>query len=60
MHFEIYQQVEGLMGTQWRWRLVAANNRKIGSGEGYYNKGDCLQAIGLLMETSRITKVYEK
>ncbi len=33
----------------WRWYLTAANNRKIAnSGEGYYNKQDCLHAISLV------------
>lgn len=34
---------------QWRWRLIAANNRIIAnSGESYYNKQDCLSAISLV------------
>ncbi len=34
---------------QWRWQLVAANNRIIASsGEGYHNKQDCLSAIQLV------------
>jgi uncharacterized protein len=34
---------------QWRWRLVAANNRIIAnSGEGYFNEADCLYAINLV------------
>lgn len=38
---------------QWRWRLVAANNRIIAnSGESYYNKADCLSAIGLVKGTA--------
>jgi uncharacterized protein YegP (UPF0339 family) len=37
----------------WRWRLVAANNRIIAnSGEGYYNKVDCLSAINLVKGTA--------
>lgn len=59
MKFEIYKQSEGLLGTQWRWRLVASNGRKISSGEGYNNKEDCLHAIGLLMDCDRRTPVYE-
>lgn len=31
---------------EWRWRLVAANNRIVASsGEGYENKNDCVAAI---------------
>lgn len=35
--------------NQWRWTLYAANNKKIAnSGEGYFNKADCLSAIALV------------
>jgi len=57
MAFWIYVDKAG----QWRWYLIAANNRKIAdSGESYYNKSDCLSAIGLVMDTNRTTPVYEK
>lgn len=59
MKFEIYKKAEGLLGVQWRWQLVAANGRTIGSGEGYNNKEDCLHAVGLLMDCNRQTPVYE-
>lgn len=57
MKFYIYKDVAG----QWRWNLVAANNRKIAdSGEGYWNEQDCLDAIGFVMDTNRQTPVYRK
>jgi len=35
--------------NEWRWYLKAANGKKIAdSGEGYKNKSDCLNAIGLV------------
>ena len=35
--------------SQWRWYLLAGNNRKIAnSGEGYHNKADCIAAINLV------------
>jgi len=35
--------------NQWRWTLLAANNRKIAdSGESYHNEQDCLHAINLV------------
>jgi uncharacterized protein YegP (UPF0339 family) len=44
----IYYIYKDLVG-QWRWYLSAANNRKIAnSGEGYFNKQDCLHAISLV------------
>lgn len=45
MEYQIYKDAAG----QYRWRLVAANGRKIAeSGEGYHNKADCLAAINLV------------
>lgn len=55
MYFEIYQQAQGLMSAtsgQWRWRLRAANNEIIASGESYRNKQDCLAAIALVKTTN--------
>ena len=56
MAFWIYQD----RALEWRWYLVAANGRKIAdSGEGYYNKSDCLSAINLV-KSSFSAPVYEK
>jgi uncharacterized protein YegP (UPF0339 family) len=45
MEYQVYKDTAG----QYRWRLVAANNRRIAdSGEGYNNKADCLAAINLV------------
>lgn len=46
MYFYLYRDVN----LQWRWSLiVSGNGRKIAnSGEGYYNKADCLAAINLV------------
>ena len=39
--------------NQWRWRLLAANNRNIAnSGEAYHNEADCLHAISLVKGSS--------
>jgi len=55
MTYWIYKDVNG----HWRWYLMTANNRKIAnSGEGYYNKQDCLAAIGLVKGSSS-APVYE-
>lgn len=44
---------------QWRWRLKADNGRIIAdSGESYYNKQDCLQAV-TLVKSSNSSPVYE-
>lgn len=49
MVYHMYRDVQ----NQWRWRLVAANNRIIAnSGEGYYNESDCLHAINLVKGSS--------
>ena len=45
MTYYIYKDAAG----QWRWRLVASNNRNIAnSGEGYHNKEDCRAAVELV------------
>lgn len=55
MKYVIYRDTN----QQWRWRLIAANNRMIAnSGEGYFNKTDCLSAISLV-KGSATTPVYE-
>lgn len=49
MHFYLYKDVSGY----WRWTLYAANSKKIAnSGEGYFNKADCLSAISLVKGSS--------
>jgi uncharacterized protein len=51
MRFHVYQDTR----KEWRWRLLAANNRTIAdSGEGYHNKQDCLHAIRLITGTANI------
>jgi uncharacterized protein YegP (UPF0339 family) len=42
-YYEVYKS-NGL----WRWRFKANNHEIIASGESYYNKSDCLKAIGLM------------
>lgn len=56
MEFHVYR--DSL--NQWRWRLVAGNNRVVASGEGYLNKADCLHAVALLKGTNSLTPVYER
>jgi uncharacterized protein YegP (UPF0339 family) len=49
MAYYVYQDAD----RQWRWFLLAGNNRKIAnSGEGYWNKRDCLAAIALVKGSS--------
>jgi uncharacterized protein YegP (UPF0339 family) len=49
MFYNIYKDAVGY----WRWRLYAANNKIIAdSGESYYNKADCLSAIGLVKSST--------
>jgi len=42
-HYEIYRH-----DGQYRWRFKANNHEIIAHGESYYNKADCLNAIGLV------------
>ena len=42
-------ELEPDANSQWRWRLIADNNRIIASsGEGYHNEADCRHAIDLV------------
>lgn len=55
MYFKIYVDNSG----QWRWTLYASNYKKIAdSGEGYWNKNDCLHGINLVKGAST-APVYE-
>ena len=55
MHYSVYKDAN----SQYRWRLVGGNNRIIAnSGEGYFNKQDCLAAIGLV-KASQSAPVYD-
>ena len=55
MAYWIYKDTQG----QCRWFLMSANCRKISnSGEGYWNKQDCLDAI-TLVKGSGSAPVYE-
>ena len=52
MAFHYYKDSLG----EWRWRLLAANNKSIAvSGEGYKNKQDCLDAIELVRKSYTAT-----
>jgi uncharacterized protein YegP (UPF0339 family) len=56
MAYYIYKDKAG----QWRWFLLAANGKKIAdSGEGYWNKQDCLTGINLV-KASGSAPVYEQ
>lgn len=55
MYFQIFPS-----GRQWRWRLRAGNHEIIAiSSESYWNKSDCIHAIGLVMSTDSDTPVNE-
>ncbi|TAJ99938.1 DUF1508 domain-containing protein [bacterium] len=56
MYYLVYKD----QSNHWRWTLFAGNERKIAnSGEGYWNKADCLHAIELV-KGSRNAPVYER
>jgi len=45
MKFQIYQDSK----SEWRWRLVAANGKKIAdSAEGYKNKAHCRRMVNVV------------
>lgn len=51
MHFEKYQDKHG----EWRWRIVAANNRIVAdSGEGYANEANVDRALDTIINFGRM------
>lgn len=54
MYFQLYRS-----GYYWYWRLRAANHEIIAQGEGYHNRQDAVNAVGLVMDTNRSTPFYE-
>ena len=55
MHYYVYRDVQG----QWRWTLYAENNRKIAnSGEGYFNKDDCVHGVNLTASSNGVPIKY--
>lgn len=48
MKFEYWQSASG----DWHWHLKAKNGEIVAQGEGYVNKSDLFQAIGLVQESS--------
>lgn len=57
MHFILYQDTL----RQWRWRLRRDGNYKTlaDSGEAYWNKNDCLDAIALIQKYAGSAPIYE-
>lgn len=54
MAYYIYQDSQ----RQWRWYLTAANGKKVAdSGEGYWNRQDCLDGIALV-KSSHAAPIY--
>ncbi|MFZ5718682.1 MAG: YegP family protein [Pseudomonadota bacterium] len=55
MYYYVYIDV----ARQWRWTLYAANGRKIAnSGEGYFNKQDCLHGLDLTASSRGLPVKY--
>lgn len=57
MTFEIYVD----RSNQWRWRMLAGNNRIIGdSGEGYQNRSDCENMVEWIKKNALTAQVQVK
>ena len=54
MYFEIYRN-----GTEYRWRLKAANHEIVAHGESYTTKANCENAIRLVKGSSN-APTYER
>jgi len=62
MRYRIYRTRDWLGRQRWRWRLVAANNEILASGESYANHGDCAHAVRLVQSSLSATiedQIYE-
>jgi uncharacterized protein YegP (UPF0339 family) len=56
MHFFVYKDQR----FEWRWRLVAGNNRIIAdSGEGYINRQDCVRILNMFAGDARVPIRYQ-
>ena len=54
--FVVYRDNAG----EYRWHLLASNNRKIAdSGVGYPNESDCIEAINLVKKVTPKAEVKE-
>lgn len=53
MNITIYQADDG-----WRWRIKAANNETLASGEAYTRRQDCEDVIRLLFNTPGAIDVH--
>jgi len=57
MVFEIYID----QANQWRWRILAGNNRIIGdSGEGYIHRSDCEAMVEWIKKNALAAQVHVK
>jgi hypothetical protein len=57
MTFEIYLD----RANQWRWRMLAGNNRIIGdSGESYHNRSDCEAMVEWIKKNAPTAQVLVK
>jgi uncharacterized protein len=56
VEYHIYKDTDG----HWRWRLIAANNRRIAnSGEWFHNKSDCLASVNLVKNSKDAPVIYD-
>jgi uncharacterized protein YegP (UPF0339 family) len=51
MHIDVYRS--GLIFKDWRFRIVARNNRILASSEGYKNRLDCISAAMLIQTEAK-------
>lgn len=51
MHIDVYKS--GLIFKDWRFRIVAKNNRILASSEGYRNRADAIHAAMLIQTEAK-------
>lgn len=51
--FDVYKAKDG-----WRWRLLAANNRTIATGEAHKKSADAVRAAKNVAKTARFCPIF--
>lgn len=56
MRFKLFRRLT-LLGPRWYWRAVARNGRIVAQSEGYKNRGDAEDTIGLIQAEAALAPV---
>jgi uncharacterized protein YegP (UPF0339 family) len=54
--FEVYKDKAG----EFRWKLIASNDKEIASGQGYKSKESCMDGINSVRTNAPTSEVVDK